>query len=707
MLNSTTSQINENHIMSDCLYLYKERKIYLASGVFHVEHYRQMTKERWEGIVKCKQDFLANKLVDPRESHYLSQEVAESWVRSKKAGIDPENLKLGKQLPSQAIEESKEENRLLIEFIKLMFENFEIPSDLSYRMTLDDKNGIPLYRLNDNYSTEERRFLGKVFDENVAGTTAHILCRKLKRPVQLMGPEHYSKYLEDFVVTSVPILDKNGEVDAVLSLAQPLIHPPWDPNFQIICYNTFALVTAMAAAIENRIQLEESYNELENVNSLLKNTLAVIDEGIITIDEYGNIINLNDEGARILKVSIQDNGQSAELKKLNFKNYINKNSPLMASIRAGYNMELEESIRTGDEDKSYLIRIHPIVKRDTSEVKGAVLRLNLLEKVNVQAAVRAGSAARFSFQNLIGESSEFKKAVKLGQVFAGSSENILLIGESGTGKELFAQAIHNRHRPNGPFMAVNCAALPRELIESELFGYEGGSFTGADRNGRPGKIELANGGTLFLDEIGDMPYELQAVLLRVLQDKQVMRIGGQTYKKVNFRVIAATNQNLWELVEKNLFRADLYYRLSVLSVDIPPLRERTSDIALLSSYFVNNYCLRAGIKPSKIHPETQKILDLYSWPGNVRQLENTIIYAVNIADGKEITIDHLPNNLLNPKKENAAGNQRVFDLRDLEKVHIEEALSDTNNNIPRAASLLGVSKSTLYRKLKEYKIDIP
>ncbi|UWG96139.1 sigma 54-interacting transcriptional regulator [Dehalobacter sp. DCM] len=665
-----------------------------------------MTRKRWEGIVQCKQDFLDNKLVDPRESPYLSPEVADSWIRSRKAGIDPENLKLGKQLSAHTVEESQEENRLLIEFIKSMFDHFEVPSDLAYRLTLDDKNGIPLYRLNDNYTIEERKFLGKVFDENVAGTTAHILCRRLKRPVQLMGPEHYSKYLEDFVVTSVPILDRNGEVDAVISLAQPLIHPPWDPNFQIICYNTFALVTAMAAAIENRIQLEESYNELEDVNNLLKNTLAVIDEGIITIDEFGNIINLNEEGAAILKINSQANNQIAELKTLNFKNFLSKNSPLMASVRAGYNMELEEIVHAGDEGKSYLIHIHPIVKQDTSQVKGAVLRLNLLEKVNVQAAVRAGNAARFSFDNLIGQSPAFKKAVKLGQVFAGSSENILLIGESGTGKELYAQAIHNNNRPKGPFMAVNCAALPRELIESELFGYEGGSFTGADRNGRPGKIELANGGTLFLDEIGDMPYELQAVLLRVLQDKQVMRIGGQTHKKVNFRVIAATNQNLWELVEKNLFRADLYYRLSVLSIDIPPLRERGSDIALLSNYFVQNYCQKTGIKASKIHPETQKILDLFSWPGNVRQLENTIIYAVNIANGKEITIDHLPNNLLTPKKENAAINQRVFDLRDLEKVHIEEALSDTNNNIPKAASLLGVSKSTLYRKLKEYKIDV-
>ncbi len=226
----------------------------------------------------------------------------------------------------------------------------------------------------------------------------------------------------------------------------------------------------------------------------------------------------------------------------------------------------------------------------------------------------------------MGESHVFKRTVTLAERFAKSPENILLIGESGTGKELFAQAIHNVYCPQGPFMAVNCAAMPRELIESELFGYEGGSFTGAERAGRPGKIELAHGGTLFLDEIGDMPLELQAVLLRTLEDKQVMRVGGSRYKKVDFRLIAATNKSLLTMVRENQFREDLYFRISVLAIDIPPLRERNDDISLLSNFFVENYCRKMGWNIPEITPLAQSRINSYGWPGNVRQLQNAMIY---------------------------------------------------------------------------------
>lgn len=263
-------------------------------------------------------------------------------------------------------------------------------------------------------------------------------------------------------------------------------------------------------------------------------------------------------------------------------------------------------------------------------------------------------------------------------------------------------------------MAVNCAAMPRELIESELFGYEGGSFTGAERSGRPGKIELAHGGTLFLDEIGDMPLELQAVLLRTLEDKQVMRIGGQRYKDVDFRLIAATNKNIYKMVKENQFREDLYFRLSVLTINIPPLRERSKvDIELLSKYFVENYCKKMGWPVNEISPAAQSIINEYDWPGNVRQLQNAMIYAVNTAQGDVIKPEHLPSYILldtAPLKfediiDTTSDNLEMLRMENIEKAAIKMALLKANNNVPAAAEILNISRSTLYRKLKDYNIE--
>jgi transcriptional regulator with PAS, ATPase and Fis domain len=292
--------------------------------------------------------------------------------------------------------------------------------------------------------------------------------------------------------------------------------------------------------------------------------------------------------------------------------------------------------------------------------------------------------------------------------FASAAGNSLLIGESGTGKELVAQAIHNRIRPNGPFIALNCAALPRNLVESELFGYERGAFSGAEKNGKPGKIELANGGTLFLDEIGDIPYEIQSVLLRVLEDKKVMRLGGSLYNPVDFRLITATNKDLYRMVEEKFFRSDLFFRLSAMKLDIPPLRDRRGDVALLMNHFISGYSEANGLTPPKISQAALQTLLNCPWPGNVRQLENTILYAVNVADGGVIGLEHLPKEILreNENSFRESGVQVVSDspvsIKEYEQAAIRNALVKANHNVPAAAKLLKISKATLYRKLQEY-----
>lgn len=334
--------------------------------------------------------------------------------------------------------------------------------------------------------------------------------------------------------------------------------------------------------------------------------------------------------------------------------------------------------------------------------------------INAKKEKKVGFTKDFNFSSILGESSQIKHTKKLAERFAASSVNILLIGESGTGKELFAQAIHNQSRPSGPYMVLNCAAISGNLIESELFGYNGGAFTGAKKSGSPGKIELAEGGTLFLDEIGDMPLDTQAVLLRVLENKQVMRVGGTRYQKIDFRLIAATNKDLQLMVDEGTFRLDLYYRLSVLSVNIPPLPQRGEDIIPLANFFLKKHCSSVDSgnidKIPEIDFETQMILKKYDWPGNVRQLENAMIHALHVFDNDTILPEHLPEGIANSRIDEyvkASRNlpkydrkQKVESIKELEEIAIKNALSRTDNNIAQAADILGVSRSTLYRKTK-------
>lgn len=331
--------------------------------------------------------------------------------------------------------------------------------------------------------------------------------------------------------------------------------------------------------------------------------------------------------------------------------------------------------------------------------------INPLEE-NIKTGLKTG----YHFSSIIGESNSMAQAQKLARRFAESSANILLIGESGTGKELFAQAIHNLSRLTEPFMVLNCAAIPKNLIESELFGYDGGAFTGAKKSGSQGKIELAEGGTLFLDEIGDMPLETQAVLLRVLENKQVMRVGGLKYRPVDFRLIAATNKDLQLMVNDGLFRLDLYYRLAVLTVNIPPLRQRERDIITLAKFFLKKHCGDNRIIP-KIDKDTQLKLMEFHWPGNVRQLENAMIYALHVCDNYVILPEHLPDEIVKRNiVQHAEASQSflkldrqhtVESIQEVEENAIKNTLSKTGNNIALTADLLGISKSTLYRKAKK------
>lgn len=318
--------------------------------------------------------------------------------------------------------------------------------------------------------------------------------------------------------------------------------------------------------------------------------------------------------------------------------------------------------------------------------------------------------ARYFFSDIIGENELMLETVKRSQVAALSDSNILIQGESGSGKDVFAQAIHNAsNRSHRPFVAINCAAFSKELIASELFGYESGAFTGAKREGSIGKFELANHGTLFLDEIGDMPMEVQSVLLRVLEEKTFRKVGGNRLIEVDVRIIAATNKNLKELIEQKLFREDLFYRLSVIRINLPPLRSRGNDVYIFTEFFIKKLCDRMGRPEIKLTKGALEFLGRYSWPGNIRELQNMLEGIISTHDEpliseKEIN-SYLGEYFLETKAEEkpAATSLDIYFVDEKEK--FEMALKKCRNNKTKAAEYLGLSRSTFYRRMQEFGME--
>ncbi len=330
-----------------------------------------------------------------------------------------------------------------------------------------------------------------------------------------------------------------------------------------------------------------------------------------------------------------------------------------------------------------------------------------LQKERIIAQSKAEAVNEITLDSIIGEDIKIKELKNKLRNIADSYANILFTGESGCGKELFARAVHYEgKRRNCPFIAVNCGAIPEALLESELFGYAAGAFTGANKTGKIGKFELANNGTIFLDEIGDMPLQLQVKLLRVLQDRVVIPIGSNKPIKVNVRVISATNKNLEELIKIGSFREDLYYRINVIPLEIPPLRNRKGDIILLFKYLLKKYCDSYGIEIPDISGDVIRHIQEYSWFGNVRELENTVEYIINMLESERtIYVKHLPKKLIN--NNNLYIEEDEFNLEVLERKTIIQALKKYGTNTEdkkQAAKALGISLASLYRKINIYEI---
>ncbi len=345
-----------------------------------------------------------------------------------------------------------------------------------------------------------------------------------------------------------------------------------------------------------------------------------------------------------------------------------------------------------------------ITKGDDNE-KIIPLLNKALEKISLQkrvAQLEKQVGKQYGFDSILGNSPLIADAVILAKKVAPTNANVLLLGETGTGKEVFAQAIHSGSKRNGrPFMALNCSTFGKELLESEIFGHKAGAFTGAVKD-KQGLIEEANTGTLFLDEIGEMPIELQAKLLRFLENSEFIKVGDTKSTKVDVRIIAATNRNLQDEIKEGKFREDLYYRLNVFSITLPALRDRKKDIPVLAEYFLNVFAKKTNQRLRGMDKDFLGHLQQHDWKGNIRELKNVMERAVILADGPQLTLLNLPLELQTSYQHSQT--LSAFDLTSVEKLHIQRVLNHTKGNKTETARLLNIGLTTLYRKIEEYKI---
>ncbi|MBS4538637.1 sigma 54-interacting transcriptional regulator [Clostridium sp. D2Q-11] len=461
--------------------------------------------------------------------------------------------------------------------------------------------------------------------------------------------------------------------------------------------NLLEFLNRMADLISSKVKENRKKEEIILMAEELEILLNSMDTGVVSTDDRGKIKRYNSIAKEMFNIDEND-----------FIDVIIQDIPIVHMKKRKCQIHNKEFqyINNGKKYRAFY-NVKPIVIE--GEVTGYIFTFNKMKEILKVFNDLSTTHMVTTFDDIIGNSIEIEKVKEYARNISKGNSTVLIQGESGTGKELFARSIHYlSDRRDKPFIAINCTAIPENLIESELFGYEEGAFTGAKKGGKLGKFELAHKGTIFLDEIGDMPLNLQTKLLRVLQENVIERVGGSSIIPVDVRVITASNKILEEKVQDKEFREDLFYRLNVIPINLPPLRERIDDIEILSNDFLQkfNYKLNRNIK--KIDKSVINLFKGYNWPGNVRELENVVEYAVNMCASDTIELTNLPRKLKESTTyTNKLENNNIIPLKDLEKAEINKALikfGRDSDGIKQAANELGISRATMYRKIKTYGI---
>lgn len=624
----------------------------------------------------------------------LSHIIVDSWERSVRQRVDPYCISANDLLEYHSLQQRKEANRQLLDAASpIMVELHSILKGGNFIVLLADTDGYILQSYGDAGFEEKARKIclsvGANWHESVKGTNAigtALACRKV---VNVFASEHFCRENHFLTCSAAPIFDPRGELAGILNISTHYrLHEP----------HLLGSVVAAAKAIENRLLLETTQKQLVTTYLQMSSIMDVVPEGLLFIDPEGYITRINQNGTNILGISPQECiGQPLH-------NIFENASQWLGELRNGNNILNRRATieKTKGKPHTYLVSM----ASDKQQITGIIASIRKDAPAAHSSLPGFNNNYFYSFSDIIGNSQQIIETKRLSAIAARNDSIVLLQGESGTGKEMFAQAIHNASsRSAGPFIPINCGAIPMNLLESELFGYEEGAFTGAKKGGQPGKFEQARGGTIFLDEIGEMPLNFQVSLLRILQEKQVIRVGGTSPIPLDVRVIAASNKDLESEVQKGNFRLDLYYRLNVLTIDIPALRERKEDITILAEHFLDKLTRHLGRNMMTIDPCLSEWFKNYTWPGNVRELYNLLERAVNFAEKDVLNDEDLPANL---RKTMPASTSKTnaLTLKDREFYTIREALEKSEGNMSQAAKLLGIGRNTLYRKLEKYSISV-
>lgn len=658
----------------------------------------------------------------PENLHMIRPEILDSWRRSKEYGISPFEIK-SPDIKKAELDYILKKNKTLIQISRSHMQKlYFYVKGTNFAFALVEKNGIVIDFLADDTLIKKQANssgleIGCSRSEESVGTSGIAICLATGKPYAVYEKEHFIKSHHNYVCCAAPIFAAEEKLLGCLALIGPSNLAP---------AHTHGMVIAAADGIEKELRLNIAYEDLSKTNNKLQFTLNSLSSDIILINNNGFITQYNKSADDML-------GFGRDLSSTHINELFNDENIVTEILSSDTNISNREVTvkKAGGKDQKFLLDVF-YNRGSNSDI---ILKLERAGAVHKLVNKISGFRANYTFDTIIGNSPAINEVKKLGHLAAKTDSTVLLLGESGVGKDIFAQAIHNAsERCEGPFIAINCASLPKSLIESELFGYEDGAFTGAKKNGNPGKFELAEGGTIFLDEIGDMPLELQTTLLRVLQNKEIVRIGGKHAKPVNVRIIAATNTDLVNAVKNKQFRSDLYYRINVLSIYIPPLRERISDIPMLVEHFIATH--DPDHSAALFRPEIMQRFCSYSWPGNVRELENVTERAIIMQEDASFDINAILNTL--PAADNTVTlENRSFttssfvyeNLSDTmpapgsegsstsaaaagylspsqEQQKIIALLREEHGHVATVAARLQMQKRTLYRKIKKYNIEL-
>ncbi len=654
-----------------------------APAIPHARH--EIDPSIWKKFVRTGRSDLAQ----------LSDPIRQSWHRCRKMGVDPGH---GKCWDIRNEPELGEDFRVLRELVQETRDQiYSLVRGKGLLVTVSDRRGylVGMCGDYDTLLTADRLNFGPGanWSEKSVGTNAIGTALASGEAIRVTGCEHFCESHHAWICSAAPFYDIRGDVVGCIDISGPKT----SDHSQAL-----ALAIQGARAIESRLFKSGALEFQQQSTRLLKAVFNAVRTGLVFLDTEGTIKAVNPRASALLGI------HHDQLVGMNADDFFRADK-LSRSLKAGPPPRGDSGILLPHRNKSTLrARAFPVLSRN--HVPAGVL-LVLEERQRKTVSFTKGSVLeRDPFRCIIGHSRVLHRAVDVARRIAPLSTTVLITGDSGTGKDVLARAIHDAsQRAEGPFVAVNCGAIPADLIQSTLFGYVEGAFTGAHRKGRPGQFEAASGGTLLLDEIAEMPLPMQVNLLRVLEEGRITRVGGTRSIAVDVRVIAATNKDLEEETRQGRFRQDLFYRLNVVRINMPPLRQRDKDILLLANHFIDEFTRKMHRRLRRVEADFYDLLTAYPWPGNVRELRHAMESAVALMPSDVLGKENLPEYILKATPATSINStlEPRFNLEDLQREAILGAHAYFRGNITKMAGALGIGRNTLYAKLRKFGIVSP